>query len=336
MMRKTQSKKIQNNTSNNNQKLLLAKNYLEQELETQGYRGHIKYDQANKALVQYRTQEGTIAIIKEGKLHIFEMPIKKFKGALPLGINSVDMDSIQTEKATCCKKCHQWKKTADITRCPCGGYLVPRKRFSVDAVESWDEEFLEIEFARKDIRAAKRTERILSNRPKRYVPTGITSKLAGISSTIAEKTPQIETLLIPKGDEVKTVPVRSVESCSLIFAAAIQSEKQILSGEQRAGILRECSTDDSEDRQFSSETKRFLRNQIPEKAKTMMDSWNEPYPFRQSGRNGKTPKRATKSLKAKSDRNHATEKAGLKNGKKTQFFASSVPVSAQALMGVAK
>ena len=115
------------------------------------------------------------------------MPMKKFRGALPVEVQSVDMDSIQTQKATCCKRCREWKKTANITRCQCGGYLVNRKRFSVDTVESWDEEFLEIECAKKDIRAAVKIDRILSNRPKRYVPTGITPMLAGMSSARCDK-----------------------------------------------------------------------------------------------------------------------------------------------------
>ena len=60
MMRKTQSKKIQNNTSESikksqnttSQKLLLAKNYIEQKLESQGYRGHVKYDRTSQTLIQ--------------------------------------------------------------------------------------------------------------------------------------------------------------------------------------------------------------------------------------------------------------------------------------------
>ena len=191
MMRKTTSKKIQNTgTSVKNvqsQKLFLAKNYLEQQLETQGYRGHVRYDRTNKALIQYRVQEGTVAILKEGRLCIFEMPMKKFRGALPLEVQSVDMDSIQTQKATYCKRCHTWRQQADITRCMCGGDLVPRKRFSVDTVESWDEEFLEIQFARKDIAAAIKTDRILSRKAKQYHTTGITRKLAGMSSVVPEK-----------------------------------------------------------------------------------------------------------------------------------------------------
>ncbi len=65
MMRKTQSKKIQNtgtsvinvqNTSS--QKLLLAKNYLEQKLESQGYRGHVRYDQTSQGSNPVQSQRG--------------------------------------------------------------------------------------------------------------------------------------------------------------------------------------------------------------------------------------------------------------------------------------
>jgi len=187
MMRSNTSKKIQNNT----QKLLLAKNYLEQELESQGYRGHVKYDRTNKSLIQFRVKEGTIAVLKEGKISIFEIPVKKFRSsAMPLEFQTIDMDSIQIQKATCCKKCHSWKQQADITKCSCGGYLVSRKRFCTSTIESWDAEYLEIEFARKDIREASKIER---TKPKkaRYIPTGMTHRLAGVSSVSENAKPQM-------------------------------------------------------------------------------------------------------------------------------------------------
>ena len=94
MIRQIQNKKIQNNTSESikksqnttSQKLLLAKNYIEQELETQGYRGHVKYDRTSQTLIQYRVKEGIVAVLQKGKLCIFEMPMKKFKGAYPLEV----------------------------------------------------------------------------------------------------------------------------------------------------------------------------------------------------------------------------------------------------------
>ena len=262
MIRQIQSKKIQNNTSESikksqnttSQKLLLAKNYIEQKLETQGYRGHVRYDQTNKALIQYRVKEGTVAVLQKGKLCIFEMPMKKFKGAYPLEVQSVDMDSIQTQKATCCSRCHTWRQQADITRCSCGGYLVPRKRFSVDTVESWDEQFLEIEFAKKDIRAAIRTDRILSRRRRQYTPTGITANMAGMSSREMPESHQEGLLLIPNGDDVKTVKVRPIESCSLIFVAAISRKGKPVTDTDKLEILKKYNlepvNDDAKDRQF--------------------------------------------------------------------------------------
>ena len=288
MMRKTQSKKIQNTgTSVKNvqsQKLLLAKNYLEQELETQGYRGHVRYDRTNKALIQYRVKEGTVAVLQDGKLCVFEMPMKKFKGALPLEVQSVDVDSIQIQKATCCKRCHSWKQPADITRCVCGGYLVPRKRFSVGIVPSWNAEFLEVEFAKKDIRAAKMTERSLK-RPKGYHSIGITPKLAGMSSVQTTEKHSEELLLIPNGDEVRTVQVRPVESCSLIFVAAISEQDKSLTDSDKLEILKKYntdSTDDAKDRQFNSEAKRFISRTMPVLSAELMDSWNHSASRRQS------------------------------------------------------
>jgi len=177
-MRQNTSKKIQNT---NTQKLLLAKNYIEQKLEIQGYRGHVKYDSASKALVQFRIKEGTIAVLQKGQLSVFAIPVKKFTKSLPVEFESIEIDSIKTQRATRCKKCNSWKQKADITRCICGGYLVSRKRFTVDTVDSWDEEFLEIQFARRDIRAAAKMEK---TKPKkaRYVPTGMTHRMAGVSS----------------------------------------------------------------------------------------------------------------------------------------------------------
>ena len=345
MIRQIQSKKIQNtgtsvinvqNTSS--QKLLLAKNYLEQKLESQGYRGHVRYDQTSKALIQYRVKEGTVAVLKDGKLCIFEMPMKKFKGAYPLEVQSVDMDSIQTQKATCCKRCHTWRQQADITQCSCGGYLVPRKRFSVDTVESWDEQFLEIEFAKKDIRAAIRTDRILSRRRRQYTPTGITANLAGMSSTEIVDSHQEELLLIPNGDDVKTVKVRPIESCSLIFVAAISREDKPVTDTDKLEILKKYNlepvNDDAKDRQFKSEAKQFINHTTPILSKQLMDSWNHSASRRQS----KVYRRKVNSLEKKWDGTelrrldykygHLSTKKDRKekNQHIMQSFASSIPI----------
>ena len=329
--------KSQNTTS---QKLLLAKNYIEQKLESQGYRGHVRYDQTNKALIQYRVKEGTVAVLQKGKLCIFEMPMKKFKGAYPLEVQSVDMDSIQTQKATCCSRCHTWRQQADITQCSCGGYLVPRKRFSVDTVESWDEQFLEIEFAKKDIRAAIRTERVLSHRRRQYTPTGITANMAGMSSREMPESHQEELLLIPNGDDVKTVKVRPIESCSLIFVAAISRKDKPVTDTDKLEILKKYNlepvNDDAKDRQFKSEAKQFIKHTTPILSAEMMGSWNDSATSR---RQSKVHGRKARSLVKKYDRPcsqeiiHAKNSGNKKNSKgegkdATQFFVSSLPIPA--------
>ncbi len=335
--------KNSNNTSTSiknvpsSQKLLLVKNYLEQKLESQGYRGHVKYDRTNKALIQFRAKEGVVAVLQDGKLCLFEIPMKKFKGAYPLEVQPVDMDSIKTEKATCCKRCHSWKQPADITRCVCGGYLVQRKRFSTGIVPSWDEQFLEIEFAKKDIRAAERTDRILSHRPRRYQSTGITPKLSGISSIqTTGKTHSEELLLIPSGDEVKTVQVRPILSCSLIFVAAISEGDRPLTDSDKLEILKKYNrepTDDAKDRQFNAETKAFIIHTTPVLSAEMIDSWNHT-----SKRQSKVYKRKADSLEKKWDGtelrrldykygNLPTKKDHKeKNQHIVQSFASSLPV----------
>ena len=330
-------KKSQNTTS---QKLLLAKNYIEQKLESQGYRGHVRYDQTNKALIQYRVKEGTVAVLQKGKLCIFEMPMKKFKGAYPLEVQSVDMDSIQTQKATCCSRCHTWRQQADITQCSCGGYLVPRKRFSVDTVESWDEQFLEIEFAKKDIRAAIRTERVLSHRRRQYTPTGITANMAGMSSREMPESHQEELLLIPNGDDVKIVKVRPIESCSLIFVAAISRKDKPVTDTDKLEILKKYNlepvNDDAKDRQFKSEAKQFIKHTTPILSAEMMGSWNDSATSR---RQSKVHGRKARSLVKKYDRPcsqeiiHAKNSGNKKNSKgegkdATQFFVSSLPIPA--------
>lgn len=287
-------KKIQKHTP----RLILAKNYIEQELQSQGHGGHVRYDCTNKALVQFRIKKGTVAVLKQGKLCIFKMPVKKFKGSLPLEIESVEIDSIKTVESTCCKKCNSWKQSAGITRCKCGGYLVSRTRFTTGTVESWSEEFLEIRFAQKDIANAMRTNRVLSRRPKKYQYSGITSKLAGMCSIKSdEPTHDSETLLVPKGNDIKEIRVRPVTSCSLIFASTIKEDAKILSDVDKMGLLKKYSTNPTEersDRVFASEAKRFIIETAPAAAIPLMNSWNNPL-----SKVSKVSKRKANSLKKK-------------------------------------
>ena len=339
-------KKSQNTTS---QKLLLAKNYIEQKLETQGYRGHVRYDQTNKALIQYRVKEGTVAVLQKGKLCIFEMPMKKFKGAYPLEVQSVDMDSIQTQKATCCSRCHTWRQQADITRCSCGGYLVPRKRFSVDTVESWDVQFLAIEAQKKDDALAKKignrwhvsgTDLLERYRQKRARVTENANMAGGVAREMDLYSHQEELLLIPNGDDVKTVKVRPIESCSLIFVAAISRKDKPVTDTDKLEILKKYNlepvNDDAKDRQFKSEAKQFIKHTTPILSAEMMGSWNDSATSR---RQSKVHGRKARSLVKKYDRPcsqeiiHAKNSGNKKNSKgegkdATQFFVSSLPIPA--------
>ena len=381
MIRQIQSKKIQNNTSESikksqnttSQKLLLAKNYIEQKLESQGYRGHVRYDQTNKALIQYRVKEGTVAVLQKGKLCIFEMPMKKFKGAYPLEVQSVvslantdrtfiefkgayplevqsvDMDSIQTQKATCCSRCHTWRQQADITRCSCGGYLVPRKRFSVDTVESWDVQFLAIEAQKKDDALAKKignrwhvsgTDLLERYRQKRARVTENANMAGGVAREMDLYSHQEELLLIPNGDDVKTVKVRPIESCSLIFVAAISRKDKPVTDTDKLEILKKYNlepvNDDAKDRQFKSEAKQFIKHTTPILSAEMMGSWNDSATSR---RQSKVHGRKARSLVKKYDRPcsqeiiHAKNSGNKKNSKgegkdATQFFVSSLPIPA--------
>ena len=334
MTRQNTSKKIQNNNNNNNNnnnKLLLAKNYLEQELACQGYGGHVRYDRTTKALIQFRIKEGTVAVLKEGKIRVFRMPIKRWNGSLPLEFESVDLDSIRTLKATCCKKCRTWKLRADITRCSCGGYLVPRTRFTVDSVESWDEQFIEVAHAKKDIAATKNMERVLSQRkrPRQCNHIGMTLRMAGLSSALSTAKPQTELLLIPKGDKLLQIPIRPAEPRSLIFAATITANKRQYTDIQKTELLREYVQKETQavakDGVFASQTKQFLCSTAPKEAQSMVESWNGMGVYMMTQSHG-IPKNAKGDVKA---RKTESKKANSQKAKHQTFFASSLPVPAK-------
>lgn len=343
MMRQTICKKIQNNKSESvitrinsqntsRQKLLLVKNYLEQKLETQGYRGHVKYD-FSQELIQYRIKEGTIAVMQNGKLAVFEMPIKKFHGSMPLEFESVDIDSIKTEKATCCKRCHTWRLEANITRCHCGGYLVYRKRFSVQPVESWDESFLEVQFAKADIRAALKIEKILSQRPKRYHTTGITPKLAGISSTITQPTQSKELLLIPSGEHLRVIPTKSVDSCSLVFCSEMSIHGIAATDIEKLELLKKYNlnhteTDFTHDVSFASDVKAFSTDMAPLISEILVDSWNHPYMQSKVYKKIRSVERKQDNTKLHTPYNkkYSSKKRDATKYGNVTSFASSLPV----------
>lgn len=310
---------IKNAQTTSSQKTRLARNYLEQRLESErGYSGRVIYDRTNKALIQFRVKEGAIAVLQDGRLDIFEMPVKKYDAdaSLPLEFDTVNVESIRIEDVTCCKRCHEWKKAAKgIRTCRCGGYLVPRKRFSTQETESWDTEFLEVRFAQKDIRNAQRIDR-KPRRPGRIATAGITPKIAGMSSRTAEARPHKEMLLIPKGDEVRGIPVRSVRSCELVFSAKITSQDKQASQMQRSGLIKEILDDIKEDasacdERFASDAAGFIRNTAPEEAEEMMRCWNR-VPMTAARRPRGISERQTNCLAKKSQNQHESEKREVK------------------------
>lgn len=129
------------------------------------------------------------AIAKHKKLYVFAKPLKEFR-ALPLDTQVVLLSSIETTSGVMrCVKCKTWVIDSNVRKCPCKGYLVPRKRFHVrgETTESLDAEYLEVQTALEDIRVSSRMERSKTG-SKIPVVTGIlTSKMAGMSSV--ETTP---------------------------------------------------------------------------------------------------------------------------------------------------
>jgi hypothetical protein len=269
-----------------NQKLLMIKNYLEQRMETLGYgnrKDRIRYD-ITKSVTKFVTKEGVIGIVTDGTLQAWNEPIKKFNGALPLELDTVDISSIKIQKAVCCKRCKSWKKpAADITRCPCGGYMVPRKRFSADEVESWDPMVLEVAFARKDIREAERIEMARSNRPKRqYHQAGITTALAGMSTIDDAPEPVAPSiLLIPvgNGDELREIPEgANRKECSLVFMAAVSQNGKRLGDDEKSDLLKKYSLepiDVEDDPVFRRESKMYASFAATGKAQQLVESWDD-------------------------------------------------------------
>jgi len=335
-MRQETSKKIRIATG----KLYAVAQYLKQELETQyGYRGKVVHDATNPNLIHFKIKEGTIAMIREnGILCVFDMPMHLSKTGMPIEFKTIPLEQIKSRKATHCKKCKKWRESINVTRCPCGGYIKPKTRFYIDEsqIESWDDEFLEIQFAIADMLETQKIEWTQSrNKAKKYVPTGITPKLAGISSVQnTVSAPRMELLLIPKGEDLREIQVMSVESCSLLWVSAISSTSQ---GTSKMELLKKYNLEDvdfdeksSENRKFASETKRFIVESSPETAKVLIDSWNQPVP-NTSQRQSKIFKRTVKSLLNRNagmqqkfiDGKYA--KYSKKTYKRKPMFASSLP-----------
>jgi len=200
MMRQILSKKIQ--IPQNSQKLFVAKCFVEQQLEQiqKNTRISIKGnpDDGSVFFRVVKTKE-IAAFAKDGKLYVFAKPLPEFKG-LPLDTTMVPLSNIvKTDGVMKCTKCKSWMKHADITKCPCGGYLQKRKRFHVrgEITESLDAEYLEIQSALKDIKISAKMD--CKPRQKSYVTTGITPSMAGISSVIPDTKPRMVTCVSEQG-----------------------------------------------------------------------------------------------------------------------------------------
>ena len=145
-------------------------------------------------------------------------------------------------------------------------------------------------------------------------------------------------MLIPSGDDVKTVTVKPILSCSLIFVTAISNQDNPVTDSEKLEILKKYNlepvNDDVKDRQFDSETKAFINNTTPIISTEMIDSWNHSASRRQS----KVYRRKANSLEKKWD---GTELRRLdykygsiptkkdrkeKNQHITQSITSSIPV----------
>jgi len=182
MMRQIQSKKIQ--ILQNSQQLFLAKCLVEQQLEQTQRNTQISLKGNHDGSVLFRVAKTKeiAAFAIHSKLYVFAKPLPDFKG-LPLDTKVVSLnDIVKTNGVMRCTKCKSWVNTADVTKCPCGGYLQARKRFHVrgETTESLDAEYLEIQSALKDIRISAKMEH--TPRAKPYIPTGITASMAGMSS----------------------------------------------------------------------------------------------------------------------------------------------------------
>ena len=161
----------------------MAKCLVEQQLESQIRNTQISIRYVD-GVTQFKTRAKKIAAISQkGNLYVFAKLVESFKG-LPLDCTVIPLNRIEKiDGVMRCVKCTKWVTDADVSQCPCGGYLKERKRFQVmgQVTESLDESYLEIQAALEDMRISAR----IDNRPrvKIHIATGIiTRSMAGKSS----------------------------------------------------------------------------------------------------------------------------------------------------------
>ncbi len=344
MMRKTQSKKIQNNSATRT-----IQNYLEQKLENvQDVTGRVKYNCGSKG-TQFRVKEGVIGVKVKDILYVWSRPMKKYRGSMPLECEKIDPAFIRTEDATYCRRCRSWKKiAAGMKHCTCGGYLVLRRRYSTSPVDAWDGELLEVQFAKTDIRRAVRTERALAHRPKKHVQTRImpsTAAAAERASVNTDSTSREERLLVPDktGDGMNTVTIKSDRACSLLFVAEIKSADKnadILRFEMLRRYWPEFADIQDKNRsaaanEFRAEARRFVTSVgAPVLSEQMMESWEQ---VGHQQRRAKTSRRKAsfenqsrkeiKKISWKNDGRHDRKDTRNQQGTVPEF-ASSIPHTA--------
>ena len=158
--------------------LVAAKNYLEQQLELAGKKKTILFENHNSLVFFYDQQRKIVASLQKGMLQVFFKDNSKIEKTQTPQV-AVSLENIQSKRALYCKRCKKWlEHHQGLTHCRCGKYLKTRKRFYIHENQIEDsDELAEIQFARQDIKSAKKIES--KKRRKEIVLTGITDSVAG-------------------------------------------------------------------------------------------------------------------------------------------------------------
>lgn len=139
-------------------RLIAAKNYLEQQLELEGQTKTILFEKHNGLLFFYDQRRRLVATLQRGMFQVFFKDNSKTERYMLQ--SAVSLEKIQSKRALYCKRCKKWLEFHEwLTRCRCGKYLKTRKRFYIHKNQIEDsDELAEIQFAKQDIREAKRIE----------------------------------------------------------------------------------------------------------------------------------------------------------------------------------
>ena len=167
---------ISKEKQHNKTRLIAAKNYLEQQLELAGQKKTILFEKHNGLVLFYDQRRRPVASLQKGMFQVFFKDNSKIERHMP---QSVVFEKIQSRRALYCKRCKKWLEFHEgLTRCRCGKYLKPRKRFYIHKNQIEDSDNLaEIQFAKQDIKDARKIES--RKRREEIVSTGITDSIAG-------------------------------------------------------------------------------------------------------------------------------------------------------------